>query len=63
MDIYGHLMQSVNTEASRRLEEQIFGGHGNNLVTKMNKERKPASLTSWFLWCAQGDSNARPTDS
>ncbi len=37
MDVYGHLMNSVNREASNRLEIAVFGESGDILETQKEK--------------------------
>lgn len=37
MDTYGHLMNPVNREASNKLDQVVFGGNGDILVTKKEK--------------------------
>jgi hypothetical protein len=37
MDVYGHLMNPVNKEASNRLEIAIFGESGDILETQKEK--------------------------
>ncbi|MFH0812068.1 MAG: site-specific integrase [Pseudomonadota bacterium] len=37
MDTYGHLMESVNREASKRLEMTVFGENGDFLETKTSQ--------------------------
>jgi hypothetical protein len=37
MDIYGHLMQAINQEASNRLDKAVFGKNGDFLETKNKK--------------------------
>ncbi|HUU81277.1 MAG TPA: site-specific integrase, partial [Acidobacteriota bacterium] len=38
MDTYGHLMKSVNREASNKLDKAVFGENGDFLETKTKKE-------------------------
>lgn len=37
MDTYGHLMKTVNREASNRLDKAVFGQNGDNLETENKK--------------------------
>jgi len=37
MDVYGHLMESVNQKASKRLDEAVFQESGDKMVTEIEK--------------------------
>lgn len=37
LNVYAHLMKSINQEAAQRLENAVFGTTGHNLVTKSEK--------------------------
>ena len=37
MDTYGHLMKTINREASNRLDRAVFGHNGDFLETKKEK--------------------------
>jgi integrase len=38
MDTYGHLMEQTNPEASKRLDETLFGKNGDQMETKRHFE-------------------------
>jgi len=42
MDVYGHLMKAVNTEATKKLEKAVFGENGDILETSREKEEEKA---------------------
>lgn len=46
MDVYGHLMESVNREAASKLGNAVFGAHGSKMVAVNKKEANPIELTS-----------------
>lgn len=43
MDVYGHLMNTVNQESAKRLDSTIFKNNGSNLVAN-TKEAKVINL-------------------
>lgn len=43
MDIYGHLMNTVNQESAKRLDSTIFKGNGDNLETFSGKKKRGSS--------------------
>jgi len=45
MDTYGHLMNTVNREASKRLEKAVFQGNGDILETNKLKQGYEKSVT------------------